>query len=243
MDSLIGKKGKEKFKDSILDTSIELFSNDIIKEPLEDLGDLARCIPVIKYYYDLRKGIISIQDHLFMKKVFRFIYELKNSDSNNEFVNKFKVKLQDNKKLQDKVVEKALIYLELFDEEIKADIFAKIFREFYTNPEVDWTMFNELSMILNRMFIYDIKVINYILGQNNKLTTKRNIIENINSNINVDAAIQRLISLGLININESGVTWAIIDDYKESIITISNLGSNFIRYGKLEDIKYNDLFA
>lgn len=238
MKSFIDKDSKEKFIESLGGPSIEIISDEF---DLDNLDGLLRYIPIVKYGWELRKGILLVREHFFMKKVVRFIKFLKYDEVDSDFTNKFKDKLNENNKFQYEVAEKALIYLENFDEETKADIFARIFSELYINTKFTWELFNELSMTLNKIFIYDIQTILFIDDLNNygsEIVTKSKIMNNLNSGINIDCSIERLLNLGLIKENEKGTTYSAISNNINSKITISSLGNQFIEYGKLREINF-----
>ena len=124
---------------------------------------LLRDIPIVGSIVGVGRAVVSISNHLFLKKVFRFLAKL--NDVSPEERAEFVEKLETDAGQRQKVGEKLILLLDRFDDLQKADLLGKIFKA-YIKGTIDYIKFQKLSTALENMGIHNLPELKKYYGGN-----------------------------------------------------------------------------
>lgn len=173
-----------------LDTAI-----DISEIGLDSLLDdsILKEVPLIKTAYGVAKTGFAIREKHMLKKTLIFIDELsKNDISNNNYI-EYKEKLKTKDKFLMKELEHVLIIVDRYIELNKNKILANLYYN-YIDKKIDWIQFQELSIIVDNIFLSDLPELENIFSKKaitmndikDKIGFRRlktqNLVEDIESN-------------------------------------------------------------
>ncbi len=187
----------ESIKNELFNTSIDISINyaEISLDAFFNEG-LFKDIPFVSTLYSVYKIGNTIRDACFVKKLLIFLREYNNGNINKNKLEKFKEKIENDVSYKVKVTENLITYLDRFDQNFKAKLLARLFIA-CINGNFNWEIFIDLSTIIDRLFINDIKVIQELHN-----ARKGKIIEAINvyhSNKHmISGSIERLRSFGFL---------------------------------------------
>lgn len=141
---------------SIKETILETIKSSDLKAVTKDLAEtiidgfikdgIIKDIPVLGSIFGIGKGIMSISDRLFTKKLLLFIYEIKDmtlEDRNNQIA-----KIQESITYQDSIGEKLLMLIDKCNDSKKASWIGKLFLHCLKN-ELKYDEFLRCSEIVN----------------------------------------------------------------------------------------------
>lgn len=155
------------------------FDNSFLKE-----------LPLVKTIYSVAKTGIAIREKHFLKKTLIFIKQLNSNGISNENYQKYKEKLKNNDKDKIKELEHALIIIDRYLEVNKNIILGNLYFN-YIDKNITWNQFQELSIIVDNIFLDDLKELENIYKNkfmtmddiNNMISFRRlktqNLVENI----------------------------------------------------------------
>ncbi len=228
----IDNDGLEKAKQSLFFSDKSKISDDVIENGLNITCDL---IPYVDYVNKARKGLVFISDQLFYRKLALFIKNFNDGTINFARVSDFRALLEDDPKYTRKVIEFLLVYLDRFDEVIKAKILAEFVKN-YVDFKIDWELLVELTACLDRLFISDTLILKSIDAINSDTVAIKDLKVEGLSKFRIYSAVNRLISIGLVNLNQRGFSWDVFESFENSNINISKLGKLFSERGNLTQI-------
>lgn len=167
---------------SMIGEEITALSKDMGEVVLDTFldNDILKSIPVFNVLHSAVKIGSKIKDGIFAKKVYRFLFELK--DVSQEERERFIEKVEADPKYQTKVGEKVVQLLDKADDYAKASMMGRLMRAAIKN-ELEYDVFLRLAFVLNQIFAPDV----YLLRD---LEQKRGLKQ-------VD--VESLIGTGLIN--------------------------------------------
>ncbi len=174
-----------------LDTAI-----DIAEIGLDSFFDdsLFKDLSITRTIYGLVKTGLAIREKYFLKKTLMFINQLNNNGISNENYQQYKEKLKDNDKYILKELEYALIIIDRYVDYKKNIILANLYFN-YIDKKFNWEQFQELSIIVDNIFLSDLKELENIYNRqmltmndiNNKISFRRlktqNLVENIENTL------------------------------------------------------------
>lgn len=148
-----------KIKKSIVETiksnEIINISSDIVEAIIDSTLDdgILKDIPIIGTIISLNKGVLSLQDRIFSKKILAFISQLKDipQKQRNEAIDK----IENSSKEKIKVGEKILYLIDKSDDHVKAQMIGILFSE-YIKGNIDYNEFKRCSEIINKAFLDDL---------------------------------------------------------------------------------------
>lgn len=170
-----------------LDTAI-----DIAEIGLDSFFDdsLFKDLPIAKTICGFVKTGIAIREKYFFKKTLIFINQLNNNEISNENYQQYKEKLKNNDKYLLKELEYVLIIIDRNVDYKKNIILANLYFN-YIDKKITWEQFQELSIIVDNIFLSDLKELENIYNRqmltmndiNNKISFRRlktqNLVEDI----------------------------------------------------------------
>lgn len=172
-----------------LDTAIDL--SEIGLDSLLD-DSVLKEVPLIKTAYGVAKTGFAIREKHMLKKTLIFIDELNKNGVSNEKYIEYKKKLKAKDKFLMKELEHVLIIVDRYVELNKNKILANLYFN-YIDKQIDWEQFQELSIIVDNIFLSDLPELENIFMKkeitmndiNNKISFRRlktqNLIEDIES--------------------------------------------------------------
>jgi len=146
---------QNKIIETIKTEEIQNISADIIETIIDSTieNGLIKDLPIIGSIVGLSKGIISIQDRLFTKKLLKFLLQLKSIP---EFQRRKQIeKIEKSSKNRIKVGEKILYIIQDCNDHIKAEFVGLLFAA-YLQEEIDYESFNRCSDCIIKAFVDDI---------------------------------------------------------------------------------------
>lgn len=219
MDSLsleLGKSIVNKGTDIGVDLS-EVFLDSIMED------GILKDIPIVSTISTMYKAGKSISEYIFVKKILNFINEYNKAIIDSDKLEQLKSKFESDEKYKKEVLETLILIIDRLDNEWKSTILACLFIE-YINGQYSWEEFQDLSRIVEQLFLSDIKVIRNLIEKN-----ESSIIKNINIKTmkgdTIKGSVERLKSYGFIEFE--GETWESIGDYNEKSIKLTSLGGKF----------------
>lgn len=144
-----------------LDTAI-----DISELGLDSLVDesLFRDLPIVKIFYGVTKTSIAIREKHLLKKTLIFINQLNNNGISNKNYQEYKEKLKNNDKEILRELEHALIIIDRYIDTNKNVILANLYFN-YIDKKINWKQFQELSIIVDNIFLEDLKELENIYNK------------------------------------------------------------------------------
>ena len=141
---------------SIINANTDLLI-DIGEITIDNLLDdsVIQQIPFIKTICSIAKTGLAIRDKHMVKKLLNFIIQLNSNTLDNENYNQYKEDLRNNDKKLYKELEYVLIIIDRFIQEKKTLILANLYYNYIDN-KITWEEFEQLSIILDNIFIDDL---------------------------------------------------------------------------------------
>lgn len=149
-------------------------------------------VPLIKAAYSIAKTGFAIREKHMLMKTLIFIDQLNKNGVSNENYIEYKKKLKEKDKFLMKELEHVLIIVDRYVELNKNKILANLYFN-YIDKQIDWEQFQELSIIVDNIFLSDLPELENIFMKkaitmndiNNKISFRRlktqNLIEDIES--------------------------------------------------------------
>lgn len=149
---------KETVEETIKSNDLQSITKDLAEVAFDGFlkDGLIKDIPILGTIFGLGKGIMSISDRLFTKKLILFIYELK--EMTFEERNKQISKIQQDSNYQDSIGEKLLMIIDKCNDSKKATWIGKLFLHCLKN-EISYRDFIRCSEIINSASLYSINEI------------------------------------------------------------------------------------
>lgn len=172
-----------------VDTAMDL-SEIGIDSLLDD--SIFKEIPIVKTIYGVAKTGFAIREKHMLKKTLVFINQLNNNGLSNEKYIEYKEKLKNKDEFAFKELEYALIIIDRYVELNRNIILANLYFN-YIDKKIDWNQFQELSIIVDNIFLSDLEELEKIYQKraitmndiNNKISFRRlrvqNLVEDIES--------------------------------------------------------------
>ena len=160
-----------------------IFEDSVLKE-----------IPIVKTMYSIAKTGFAIRERHMLKKTLVFLEQLNSNNISNENYIKYKEKLRNKEKAKLKELEHVLIIIDRYVEQNKSRILANLYWN-YIDKKIDWDQFQELSIIVDNIYLGDFKELESIYKRreitmneiNNKVSFRRlknlNIVEDIETTL------------------------------------------------------------
>lgn len=143
------------FKESILVDDISNLGIDFMEIGLDSLIDneVVKEIPIVKSLFAVGKTVIAIRNRHLLKKTLVFIQEMKSGKLNQTKFEDYKQRLT-NDKFKEQEIERLIIILDRFIDNIRAKYLAKIYVG-YINSNINWDEFCDFSEIIDKLLISD----------------------------------------------------------------------------------------
>jgi hypothetical protein len=211
--------------DSLISNELTNITSELTEVGLDSFlqDGILKDIPFIGTLVGLTKIGVGIQDKLFLKKILRFLHQLKDipSETRQEFIEK----IDTDKKFKTKVSETIMLLVDKINDYSKADYLGKLFAA-SINGKISYDIFLKLANIVDKSHIPDLDhLIPIYKGQIKE-------VDEINGDI--------LYNLGLLtNLGISGETIMYLEDEKVSNkkneLEINNYGKLIVELILLTD--------
>lgn len=208
-----------------LDTAIDL--SEIGLDSLLD-DSILKEMPLIKTAYGVAKTGFAIREKHMLKKTLTFIKQLNDNGISNKNYIEYKEKLKNRDKFVFKELEHILIIIDRYVEVNKNKILANLYF-YYIDKQINWEQFQELSIIVDNIFIGDLDELEIIYQKKyitmheikNRVSFRRlkvqNLIEDIESMLRMEDG-----SMGMF--------------YNENDYQITLLGELLFKYGVNKEV-------
>ncbi len=203
-----------------LDTAID-FAEIGIDSFLDE--SLFQDLPLVKAVYGIAKTGLAVREKYLLKKTLVFINQLNSNGVSNENYQEYKEKLKSNDKFILKELENALIIIDRYVDIKKSIILANLYFN-YIDKKMDWEQFQELSIIIDNIFLADLNELEDIYSKQaitmneikNKISFRRLKVQNLVEDID---------SILRMSNGRTGVF------YNEKDYRITELGNMLFKYG------------
>lgn len=221
----------ENFASTIVNYNVDT-AMDLTEIGIDSIFDNAilKNIPIVKLIYGIARTGFAIRERHMLKKILIFINQLNSNNITNDSYIKYKEKLKNKDNLVLKELEHVLIIIDRYVEQNKSKILANLYWN-YIDKKIDWNQFQELSIIVDNIYLSDLKELESIYKRreitmneiNNKVSFRRlkilNIVEDIETTLRLP---------------EGGIGHFYSDyDYQ-----ITSLGIMLYEYGLTKHINY-----
>lgn len=181
-------------------------------------NNILKNIPIVGVISSLYEANKSVSEYKFTKKILLFLNEYNKGNVNEDKVKDMQLKFSKDIKYKTKVLEAVLVRIDRLDSDLKSKIFARLFSE-YINNQYSWDEFQDLSRIIELLFISDLKLIIYLFNKNQLISIKDIKKDTTNGSI------ERLKTYGFLELPPE--TWGSISDYNLKQIKLSSEGNKF----------------
>ncbi len=196
MENLITEMEKSFFDEPVVDLAIDYL--DIGLDMITN-SEIIDAIPVVKTFVSLNKGMMSIKERIFAKKLLVFISEINSGQVSSEALIKRKIAIKKGEKWIKKEIEEIAVFLDRFDFVYKASILAKLYIALI-NEKISSDKYLNMLPVIDKWQKYDNNLLERIYTEYKKGTLNISYGER-NYVIMIDAASrQRLESLGVLKI-------------------------------------------
>lgn len=139
----------------IKDKELLTVTADIIETTLDAklAAGVLKDIPFLSTIFGTYNAITSVQDKLFVKKLYTFLYELKSVSQDKRFEQI--IKIEDDSKYQTKVGEKLLYIIDKAEDTDKASLIGRLFKS-YLEEKIDYDVFLSCVTCIDRAPLPDL---------------------------------------------------------------------------------------
>lgn len=212
MDKII-PSFRESLFDGAADSIIELGELGI--DSILDDG-LFKELPIINFLIGVKNTAQNIHDRNLLKQTLQFIKEFNSVTINEEKLQEYKEKIENDSKKAEKELGRVVIILNSTIEVEKSKMIANLFRN-YINQNINWEEFCEFSEIVRMLFLNDIIYLRRIYTGQMKDTTNC-----------VLYPIDRLTSLGLINTSMKSIVMSSSSNSRtDKYLNLTAIGGKF----------------
>ena len=191
------------------------------------MGDgILKDIPIVSTISKMYEAGKTISEYRFVKKILNFINEYNRGIIKSDKLERLKSEFESNNKYKREVLETLILIIDRLDNEWKSTILACLFVE-YINGQYSWEEFQDLSRIVEQLFLSDLKVIRNLIENHGSSIIKDINIKNMKGDT-IKGSTERLKTYGFIEFE--GETWGSIGDYNLKTIKLTSLGSKFYNY-------------
>lgn len=180
-------------------------------------------IPMIGTLTSMYKAGRTVNNYVFMKKIIAFLHEYNNSTIVDDKLNEFTMRVEEDEKYKQRVIESLITIIDRLDDEIKSRILSKIFVAFI-NGIYTWDEFTDLSRVIDGLFSSDIRLIMHLIKINCPIMLKDINIEGVNY-YRVKGAADKLSTYGFVVYGP--LTWGSTADDKIKEIELTSYGAKF----------------
>ncbi len=151
-------KLSDQIVDSVYSPELADVSFEIAELGLDELLDegVLKDLPVIGIIVKCFKGAMDIRDRLFIIKVAKFLFKIRNAKEKDR--EKFRKKISIDAKLKRKVGDTLVLLLDRLDDLEKPDLIAKCF-VCYLSDKITFGEFKRLSSAIDLAFLDDLKIL------------------------------------------------------------------------------------
>lgn len=202
MEDLFTEIEKSFFDEPVVDLAIDYL--DIGLDMITN-SEIIEAIPVVKTFVSLHKGVMSIKERVFAKKLLVFASEINSGQVSNTALSERRIAIGNNEKWIKKEIEEITVFLDRFDFVYKSSILAKLYIAFI-NEKISSDKYLNMLPIIDRWQKYDNSLLERIYKEQKNGTLNISHGER-NYVIMIDVASkQRLESLGILKIKREVVS-------------------------------------
>ena len=149
---------EKNIEESIVSKELIKITNDLLEAGIDSVvnNEFIKEIPIVGTLHSLCKIGISIRDKIFLKKILKFLNEIKNISIKERI--EFISKIESNQSYRKKVGDHLIMIIDNINDFEKAEIIGKLFSNTIKN-NISYDIFLKLSHIVEICYIDDLKKI------------------------------------------------------------------------------------
>lgn len=211
------------FETTLFDSTLSDACVDMAELGIDSLLDdgVFKSVPIVSVLVGLGKTAQNLHDRNLLKQTIKFINTFNEKSITPAKLQKYKERIYNNPKFAEEELERVLIILNSNVDLKKSEILARFYRA-YVEEQINWDTFCELSEVISRMFVSDIKLLFAVYNKRVSDTSQCPVYQ-----------ADRLIALGLLDSAMKSMSiGSVSSSHTQRYIQTNQLGNTFCDLSK-----------
>lgn len=211
------------FETTLFDSTLSDACVDMAELGIDSLLDdgVFKSVPIVSVLVGLGKTAQNLHDRNLLKQTIKFINTFNEKSITPAKLQKYKERIYNNPKFAEEGLGRVLIILNSNVDLKKSEILARFYRA-YVEEQINWDTFCELSEVISRMFVSDIKLLFAVYNKRVSDTSQCPVYQ-----------ADRLIALGLLDSAMKSMSiGSVSSSHTQRYIQTNQLGNTFCDLSK-----------
>ncbi len=211
------------FETTLFDSTLSDACVDMAELGIDSLLDdgVFKSVPIVSVLVGLGKTAQNLHDRNLLKQTIKFINTFNEKSITPAKLQKYKERIYNNPKFAEEELGRVLIILNSSVDLKKSEILARFYRA-YVEEQINWDTFCELSEVISRMFVSDIKLLFAVYNKRVSDTSQCPVYQ-----------ADRLIALGLLDSAMKSMSiGSVSSSHTQRYIQTNQLGNTFCDLSK-----------
>ncbi|MGN0565231.1 MAG: hypothetical protein ACI4IU_00870 [Candidatus Limousia pullorum] len=211
------------FETTLFDSTLSDACVDMAELGIDSLLDdgVFKSVPIVSVLVGLGKTAQNLHDRNLLKQTIKFINTFNEKSITPAKLQKYKERIYNNPKFAEEELGRVLIILNSNVDLKKSEILARFYRA-YVEEQINWDTFCELSEVISRMFVSDIKLLFAVYNKRVSDTSQCPVYQ-----------ADRLIALGLLDSAMKSMSiGSVSSSHTQRYIQTNQLGNTFCDLSK-----------
>ncbi len=211
------------FETTLFDSTLSDACVDMAELGIDSLLDdgVFKSVPIVSVLVGLGKTAQNLHDRNLLKQTIKFINTFNEKSITPAKLQKYKERIYNNPKFAEEELGRVLIILNPNVDLKKSEILARFYRA-YVEEQINWDTFCELSEVISRMFVSDIKLLFAVYNKRVSDTSQCPVYQ-----------ADRLIALGLLDSAMKSMSiGSVSSSHTQRYIQTNQLGNTFCDLSK-----------
>lgn len=211
------------FETTLFDSTLSDACVDMAELGIDSLLDdgVFKSVPIVSVLVGLGKTAQNLHDRNLLKQTIKFINTFNETSITPAKLQKYKERIYNNHKFAEEELGRVLIILNSNVDLKKSEILARFYRA-YVEEQINWDTFCELSEVISRMFVSDIKLLFAVYNKRVSDTSQCPVYQ-----------ADRLIALGLLDSAMKSMSiGSVSSSHTQRYIQTNQLGNTFCDLSK-----------
>lgn len=211
------------FETTLFDSTLSDACVDMAELGIDSLLDdgVFKSVPIVSVLVGIGKTAQNLHDRNLLKQTIKFINTFNEKSITPAKLQKYKERIYNNPKFAEEELGRVLIILNSNVDLKKSEILARFYRA-YVEEKINWDTFCELSEVISRMFVSDIKLLFAVYNKRVSDTSQCPVYQ-----------ADRLIALGLLDSAMKSMSiGSVSSSHTQRYIQTNQLGNTFCGLSK-----------